>query len=154
MGVGMVLKGILRDKKMTIKQLAENSGIPLNTLYSITKRDSERVDAVILQRIADALGMPVWRLLPAADSEPDREYERVCDAMADADLMIELVGVANPAGQDWDEYYIWHKDAEFPEEDRVVRTFRDLLQVVDQVSKDAEDHKRSYFRKRLDTELF
>lgn len=62
MGIGMTLKSILRNRKMTIKQLSEESGISINTLYSITKRDSERVDEVILQRIADTLGIPVYEL--------------------------------------------------------------------------------------------
>lgn len=57
MGVGLRLKKILRKRQMTIKQLAEEAGIPLNTLYSITKRDSERVDSVILYRIAEVLGV-------------------------------------------------------------------------------------------------
>lgn len=63
MGVGLRLKSILRDRKMTIKQLAEQTEIPVNTLYSITKRDSERVDQVILQRIAETLHVPVGKLL-------------------------------------------------------------------------------------------
>lgn len=57
MGVGRNLKEILRDRKMTIKQLSEQANIPLNTLYSITKRDSKRVDDIILKRIAAALGV-------------------------------------------------------------------------------------------------
>lgn len=72
MGVGMRLKSILRDKKMTIKQLSEKSGIPLNTLYSITKRDSLRVDRVILERISIALEVSVDDLLCKTDfSFPD-----------------------------------------------------------------------------------
>ena len=55
MGVGFELKRILRDRNMTIKQLSSISGISLNTLYSITKRDSVKCDAVIVKTIADAL---------------------------------------------------------------------------------------------------
>ncbi len=62
MGVGFRLKEILRDKKMTIKKLAEITGIPVNTLYSITKRDSDRVDYVILSKIAEALNVTVYKL--------------------------------------------------------------------------------------------
>ena len=62
MGVGTNLKTILRDKKMTIKQLSELADIPINTLYSITKRDSERVDKVIIQRLAAALGVDPYSL--------------------------------------------------------------------------------------------
>lgn len=55
MGIGMRIKEALRDRNMTIKQLAEESGISINTLYSITKRDSERVDSLLLQKIASVL---------------------------------------------------------------------------------------------------
>ena len=52
MGYGIRIKEILRNKGLTIKQLSEMSGVPLNTLYSITKRDSKRIDSVILHRIS------------------------------------------------------------------------------------------------------
>lgn len=51
----MNIKKALRSKGMTIKKLSEVSGVPLNTLYSITKRDSNRIDKVILSKICYAL---------------------------------------------------------------------------------------------------
>ena len=57
MGSGVKLKNILRDKKMTIKQLAEMADISVNTLYSITKRDTEKIDTAILERICNALNI-------------------------------------------------------------------------------------------------
>lgn len=62
MGVGLRLKKILKEKEMTIKELSQLSNIPINTLYSITKRDSQRVDNVLLQKIADTLDIPVTKL--------------------------------------------------------------------------------------------
>lgn len=67
MGVGLKLKKILRDKKISIKQLSEKSGISINTLYSITKRDSVRVDDVVLQQIANTLEIPIGELLGMSD---------------------------------------------------------------------------------------
>ena len=55
MGIGLKIKSILHDRRMTIKQLSEKSGVSINTLYSITKRDSDNVDAVILQKLSAAL---------------------------------------------------------------------------------------------------
>ena len=63
MGVGIKLKKILRDKKISIKQLSEESGISVNTLYSITKRDSVRVDSVVLQQIASTLNISIYDLV-------------------------------------------------------------------------------------------
>lgn len=57
MGIGTRLKQIIKDKNMTIKQLAEITGIPVNTLYSIVKRDSDRVRAKTVQALAEALGV-------------------------------------------------------------------------------------------------
>lgn len=57
MGAGIRLKQVLRNKNMTIKQLSELSGVSLNTLYSITKRDSENIDPIILDRITEALSI-------------------------------------------------------------------------------------------------
>ena len=62
MGIGIRIKRILRERKMTIKQLSEESGVSLNTLYSITKRDSTRADPVIIQKVANALMVPVQAL--------------------------------------------------------------------------------------------
>ena len=67
MGVGIRIKQILRERKMTIKQLSEISGVSVNTLYSITKRDSSRVDPVIMQKIADALLVPIQSLYDDID---------------------------------------------------------------------------------------
>lgn len=74
MGVGFKLKKILREKKMTIKQLSEISGISINTLYSITKRDSERVDRVLLCRIASALSVSPEELLEATHVDDYLEF--------------------------------------------------------------------------------
>ena len=74
MGVGLRLKRILRDRKMTIKQLAENANIPVNTLYSITKRDSERVDPVILRQLSETLEVPT-SVLTGHGTPPDEAAE-------------------------------------------------------------------------------
>ena len=75
MGVGANIKAILKEQKKTIKQLAEESGVPLNTLYSITKRDSTAVTYPVLKKVAAALAVPVVELLPDKMRE-----EALCDA--------------------------------------------------------------------------
>jgi len=63
MGIGARIKEVLKDKKMTIKELAEKTKIPLNTLYSITKRDDQTVRSDILLEISTALGITTDELL-------------------------------------------------------------------------------------------
>lgn len=72
MGFGFIIKELLRNRKMTIKQLAEETDIPVNTLYSITKRDSTRVDPVIVSRILNALDVTMGELF---DMNPDDDDE-------------------------------------------------------------------------------
>ena len=64
MGVGTKIKAILKEQKKTIKQLAEESGVPVNTLYSITKRDSEWVTPVVLEKVSQALSVPLSAIMP------------------------------------------------------------------------------------------
>lgn len=60
MGAGYTLKKILSEKGITIKQLAEETGISVNSLYSITRRDTERIDSVNAEKIASFLDCPIW----------------------------------------------------------------------------------------------
>ena len=74
MGIGAKIKELIKTRNITIKQLAEITGIPVNTLYSIIKRDSERVRAETVQTLADALGVTPSYLLGFDDriQAPDR----------------------------------------------------------------------------------
>lgn len=79
MGVGLRLKELLRQKKMTIKQLSELSGVSLNTLYSITKRDSEKIDPVILDKIVTALNSPENTLVLEENNAKDIDARKMAD---------------------------------------------------------------------------
>lgn len=82
MGVGLRLKEILRDRGITIKELAERANVPANTLYSITRRDSERVDSVVLTRVANALNVDVCALaLHPMESNPQHATSTTQECM-------------------------------------------------------------------------
>lgn len=90
MGVGLRIKIALREKKMTIKELSALSGVSLNTLYSITKRDSENIDNVILGLISSSLGLS-WSFFmgcaPFEDLELLRNHkDEILIHLEDADL--------------------------------------------------------------------
>lgn len=59
MGLGTNLKKILKDKNLTIKELSKKSGVSINTLYSITKRDNDMSRYDIVKKIASALDVTV-----------------------------------------------------------------------------------------------
>ena len=87
MGAGTRIKEILREKGMTIKQLAELSGVSVNTLYSITKRDSKHIDETILQKIADALGVRPLYIM----SFEGLDDERLDDVSAEINSVLDEV---------------------------------------------------------------
>lgn len=63
LGVGKNIKKVLAEKDMTVKELSDITKIPINTLYSITKRDSENVRMSTIQKIAKALEVPITDLV-------------------------------------------------------------------------------------------
>lgn len=85
MGAGLRLKEILRNRGLTIRQLSEMTDISINTLYSITKRDSVNIDPVILNRITATLHISndeFWGILPLPyremrlfDDDPESSME-------------------------------------------------------------------------------
>ncbi|MGM9916513.1 helix-turn-helix domain-containing protein [Anaerotignum sp.] len=68
MGIGARIKEILKQKNKTILWLAEKSGVPKNTLYTITKRDNTNIRHENLKKIAAALEVSVEDLLEPEES--------------------------------------------------------------------------------------
>ena len=79
MGFGNRLKDILKKKGITIKELAEMTNISINTLYSITKRDTNMPDVEIIDKIATALQIDKSELLSfeILDSELKNLFNQV-----------------------------------------------------------------------------
>ena len=79
MGVGKNLKKILAEKNMKITELSVASGVKINTLYSITKRDTVNVDTEILKAIANALNVSIFDLMYDVDQikEEARLYDDI-----------------------------------------------------------------------------
>lgn len=69
MGFGAILKEVLADKNMSIKELSQITGIPLNTLYSITKRDTVNVRQETLEKISIALDIPTDEFIDALHND-------------------------------------------------------------------------------------
>lgn len=76
MGCGRIIKRILQERGMSIKKLAEVSGVSVNTLYSITKRDSSRIEPETINRIASALGVQPFELSPMYEDMQRHEAEQ------------------------------------------------------------------------------
>lgn len=62
-GMGSKIKDLLDSQGLRVTDLAQKSGIPVNTLYSMLKRDQTNEKIETLQKIADALEISLSDLL-------------------------------------------------------------------------------------------
>lgn len=76
MGFGTRIKELIKKKNITIKELSERTNIPVNTLYSITARDSNNAKMDTISKIASALGVTIDYLIGTDTSEElKKQYE-------------------------------------------------------------------------------
>lgn len=95
MGVGAKIKTLLSERNMTIKELSEKTGISINTLYSITKRDSSNVRISTLEAIANALNVKPDVLITYEQfkKECDRDFARL--QQSEKNLRKHLISLSN-----------------------------------------------------------
>lgn len=97
MGVGNRIGEILREKGLSLRSLAEKTGISYNTLYSIIQRDSNRVSVETLQSICSVLDVPVSSLFNA-DTSVTAATKRIIDKGLElGEMLNELQNL--PAGE-------------------------------------------------------
>ena len=86
MAVGKTLKHLVDKQGITLKQLAERAGISVQTLYSITSRDSAYVRQDTLQKIAAALNLSVFELM-------SRSISSLSDSRVAESLSVDQYGL-------------------------------------------------------------
>lgn len=57
--IGSTIKSLLAERRLAVGELAKQIGVPVQTLYSIIRRDNMKIDFDVLLRICDVLGVPV-----------------------------------------------------------------------------------------------
>ena len=132
MGLGIRIKEILKTRGLTIKELSQISGVSINTLYSITKRDNNMARYHIVHKIATALNMSVEELTgqkidysKAENIKNARLHEilpQTEDETAPLDNMMNLINMFsgtdfpanNPSGNEYTEEEL-KKISEFAE---------------------------------------
>ena len=81
MGLGLKLKELLKEWNMTIKELSALSGVSLNTLYSITKRDNNLARYDIIEKLARALEVFPGDLIPDEKLLNSAKFEHFYDSI-------------------------------------------------------------------------
>ena len=70
MGIGSRIEALIRAKGTRPGTLAREAGVSKNTVYSIIKRDNDKVDPDILARLARALQVPLSALYGTEEPLP------------------------------------------------------------------------------------
>lgn len=82
MGIGKNVKALAKDRGLNLVELSEKSGVPLNTIYTLTREDPRNATMRTLDRLAEALKVDVRTLqtgiefTPEKDSRPERVKEK------------------------------------------------------------------------------
>ena len=100
MTTGQRIKAARKAAGITQAELADRLGISYVGV-SQWENDLRNPKIETIQRIADALDIPVGELLGTIP-QPDRDFERVCDALDDAGLALEATGRGDGSGPDGD----------------------------------------------------
>jgi transcriptional regulator with XRE-family HTH domain len=82
MGIGKNVKALAKDRGLNLIELSKKSGVPLNTIYTLTGEDPRNATMRTLDRLAEALKVDVRTLqtgiefTPEKDNRPERVKEK------------------------------------------------------------------------------
>ena len=73
MGIGKNVKALAKAKGLNLVELSEKSGVPLNTIYTLTREDPKNATTRTLSRLAEALEVSELKLRTGKDYALDRD---------------------------------------------------------------------------------
>lgn len=79
MGIGKNIKTITKNKGMTLVELSKKSGVPINTIYTLTSEDPEKATPRTIDKLAKALEVHPETLRTGKEcvSESDKRLKRI-----------------------------------------------------------------------------
>lgn len=73
MGIGKNVKALAKDRGINLIELSKKSGVPLNTIYTLTREDPKNATTRTLSRLAEALEVSELKLRTGKDYALDRD---------------------------------------------------------------------------------
>lgn len=73
MGIGKNVKALAKAKGLNLVELSEKSGVPVNTIYTLTREDPKNATTRTLSRLAEALEVSELKLRTGKDYALDRD---------------------------------------------------------------------------------
>ena len=95
MGIGKNVKALARSRRLSLVELSEKSGVPLNTIYTLTREDPRNATMRTLDRLAEALEVDVRTLQTGMLYAPEKESNLT-------KLILEIIRtLSTPEDIDW-----------------------------------------------------
>lgn len=105
MGIGKNVKALAKDRELNLIELSKKSGVPLNTIYTLTREDPRNATMRTLDRLAEALKVDVRTLqtgiefTPEKDNRPERVKEKESKLTK---LILDIIKtLSTPEDIDW-----------------------------------------------------
>lgn len=105
MGIGKNVKALAKSRRLSLVELSEKSGVPINTIYTLTREDPRNATMRTLDRLAEALEVDVRTLQTGVFYAPeeDNRSERVKEKENNlTKLILDIIKTLNtPEDIDW-----------------------------------------------------
>lgn len=99
MGIGKNVKALAKDRGLNLIELSKRSGVPLNTIYTLTREDPRNATMRTLDRLAEALKVDVRTLQTGIEFAPERVKEKESNLTK---LILDIIKtLSTPEEIDW-----------------------------------------------------
>lgn len=108
MGIGKNIKIITGFKGMTLVELSKKSGVPINTIYTLTREDPDNATLRTIDRLAAALEVNKDSLLSGKDGTPEKN-DNLEKEINLSEAIMKIIRTLSASGKkDWDyiEYLV------------------------------------------------
>lgn len=114
MGIGNNIKIITGFKGMTLVELSKKSGVPINTIYTLTREDPDNATLRTIDRLAAALEVNRDSLLSGKEGTPEKNGNLEKNDILEKEINLSeaimkiIRTLSAPGKKDWDyiEYLV------------------------------------------------
>lgn len=108
MGIGNNIKIITGFKGITLLELSKKSGVPINTIYTLTREDPDSATLRTIDKLAAALEVNRDSLLSGKEGTPEKNDNLEKEINLSEAIMKVIRTLSTPGKKDWDyiEYLV------------------------------------------------
>lgn len=108
MGIGKNIKTITKNKGITLLELSKKSGVPINTIYTLTREDPKSATLRTIDKLAAALEVNRDSLTSGKEGTPEKNDNLEKEINLSEAIMKIIRTLSAPGKKDWDyiEYLV------------------------------------------------